>query len=500
MLYCDLAINNVPIWSGVPCLFVVNLKSFPYIPFTGDLAFIDTAGYDDPTYEGLGGRYQLIFFPTDGTPNVVVPLQNIPNQSVTVVLQGQNCTIHIYDQTVLVPIVVGIPSYTISVDPPLSTITLDNLTEVVLNVNIDRINGFSEQINIYFQAATAVPAGVPAGVGTDLDGTIDGYAFSSWVTPADPTVFNVPDSFQITLRANPTGWTWDGQDANWVNAVLVGEGEDTGATATSNQFSVIIPNFSINVAPASSFIITDGVTPATLSVTVTRLNGLSPTIPIAIDAPGMVNDGTDFYGTIDGVSFADLIEPPQWTLLNPSSDAFEIVLHATALGWANHGAEWESATLMGTIRATGEENQSNIFSVIPISDAYFTLEVTPATGTATFIGGVMQDPPLVFDVIIHRYNGHVAPIDIKFPLAPGAVNLWDGAGMWIDDVAISPVPHTDVIIASAPDTFQFAMLGTTSGWAQIQSSWTEPSNHALVGTDGVLTIPSNVFNVVTVEG
>ncbi|MFP3187361.1 MAG: hypothetical protein RXR52_41425 [Paraburkholderia sp.] len=60
-LYLDLAINNVPIKSGIVCRDRVRLIRHPYLGFVGDLMFADTQGTSDPTYDGLGARYLLVY-------------------------------------------------------------------------------------------------------------------------------------------------------------------------------------------------------------------------------------------------------------------------------------------------------------------------------------------------------------------------------------------------------------------------------------------------------
>lgn len=60
-VYLDLSINDSPIVSGVICRDRVVLVRDTYLGFTGDLAFFDTQGTSDPTYDGLGARYQLVY-------------------------------------------------------------------------------------------------------------------------------------------------------------------------------------------------------------------------------------------------------------------------------------------------------------------------------------------------------------------------------------------------------------------------------------------------------
>ena len=98
MLYCDLTLNGTSIWYGVPCLNSVDINSFRYLGFTGKLIFIDTTGINDPTYEGLADRYILFYFADDVTPGVQVPLQATPSQQLSIVLNGQDCVISIYEK------------------------------------------------------------------------------------------------------------------------------------------------------------------------------------------------------------------------------------------------------------------------------------------------------------------------------------------------------------------------------------------------------------------
>lgn len=100
MLYCDMSIDGTILWSGVQCLNKVTLNPMPYNGFAGTLYFNDTAGSNDPDYTGLTDRYQLVYLPgTDLSAAQQVPLQAIPNQTVSVALGTQNCTINVYTRT-----------------------------------------------------------------------------------------------------------------------------------------------------------------------------------------------------------------------------------------------------------------------------------------------------------------------------------------------------------------------------------------------------------------
>ncbi len=60
-LYIDLYVNSVAIVTAVLCQDRVNLIRGSYSDFVGNLYFADTQGVNDPTYDGLGGRYALVY-------------------------------------------------------------------------------------------------------------------------------------------------------------------------------------------------------------------------------------------------------------------------------------------------------------------------------------------------------------------------------------------------------------------------------------------------------
>lgn len=60
-VYLDLLINNAAVKTGIVCRDRVKLIRHAYLGFVGDLAFFDTQGVNDPTYDGLGARYQLVY-------------------------------------------------------------------------------------------------------------------------------------------------------------------------------------------------------------------------------------------------------------------------------------------------------------------------------------------------------------------------------------------------------------------------------------------------------
>lgn len=60
-LFFDLTVNNQNIVNTMICLNLVGLVRDEYNGFIGQLAFVDTEGTNDPSYDGLGSRYQLIY-------------------------------------------------------------------------------------------------------------------------------------------------------------------------------------------------------------------------------------------------------------------------------------------------------------------------------------------------------------------------------------------------------------------------------------------------------
>jgi len=60
-LYFDLSVSGKPIVKGMICRDRVKLIRYSYLGFIGDLIFMDTFAKLDPTYDGLGSRYILLY-------------------------------------------------------------------------------------------------------------------------------------------------------------------------------------------------------------------------------------------------------------------------------------------------------------------------------------------------------------------------------------------------------------------------------------------------------
>ena len=60
-IYMDVLLNGTAIVQGVRCLNNNKIVRAAYMGFIGDFMFSDAQGFNDPTYDGLGTRYRLIY-------------------------------------------------------------------------------------------------------------------------------------------------------------------------------------------------------------------------------------------------------------------------------------------------------------------------------------------------------------------------------------------------------------------------------------------------------
>lgn len=60
-LFVNIDADGIDIALGIIARDTVNLIARGYAGFIGSLFFIDTQGVSDPTYNGLGLRFQLIY-------------------------------------------------------------------------------------------------------------------------------------------------------------------------------------------------------------------------------------------------------------------------------------------------------------------------------------------------------------------------------------------------------------------------------------------------------
>ncbi|HEY0120658.1 MAG TPA: hypothetical protein VGC14_02665 [Rhizobium sp.] len=60
-MFIDLLVENSLIVGGVICENQNRIVRSDYLGFSGDIAFVDTQGSDDPIYTGLGTRFFLTY-------------------------------------------------------------------------------------------------------------------------------------------------------------------------------------------------------------------------------------------------------------------------------------------------------------------------------------------------------------------------------------------------------------------------------------------------------
>lgn len=60
-LFMNVWLNDVQVVAGAICQNLNPVVHADYLGLGGDFVFVDTEGSDDPTYDGLGGRYVLTF-------------------------------------------------------------------------------------------------------------------------------------------------------------------------------------------------------------------------------------------------------------------------------------------------------------------------------------------------------------------------------------------------------------------------------------------------------
>lgn len=60
-LYMDLIVGGAVLFTCVSCLNEVLVVRGESLGFSGNLAFVDTAGAQDPDYTGLGSRWVLFY-------------------------------------------------------------------------------------------------------------------------------------------------------------------------------------------------------------------------------------------------------------------------------------------------------------------------------------------------------------------------------------------------------------------------------------------------------
>lgn len=60
-IFVDVSVNGASISAGVLAHNLVPLVPTVYLGFAGNILFVDNQGQSDPSYTGLGTRYQLLY-------------------------------------------------------------------------------------------------------------------------------------------------------------------------------------------------------------------------------------------------------------------------------------------------------------------------------------------------------------------------------------------------------------------------------------------------------
>lgn len=74
-LYTDLGVAGAMIWRGFIARNLLPCKLYPYLPFAGQLVFVDMQGLDDPRWQGLGTRWVCMYL-TDAETTDLFPERN----------------------------------------------------------------------------------------------------------------------------------------------------------------------------------------------------------------------------------------------------------------------------------------------------------------------------------------------------------------------------------------------------------------------------------------
>jgi uncharacterized protein DUF6983 len=70
-VFVDLSVNGADISTAVFARNMAPLVPTVYLGFQGNLVFLDTLGQTDPTYTGLGSRYQLLYLTADDFASLI---------------------------------------------------------------------------------------------------------------------------------------------------------------------------------------------------------------------------------------------------------------------------------------------------------------------------------------------------------------------------------------------------------------------------------------------
>lgn len=264
MLYCSLISDGIKRWDSAPCLNGVNINSFEYLGFIGDLVFLDTEGNDDPDYSQLSSRFVLLYI-IEGEDNVRIPLQDLPYQEQSIILNGQNCVITLqYKDTSALE---QLSSY-VSIFAPTSGLVTEVLSAMaspvmasyVWSITNGTILSGQGTATITYQAASVAPviltlvSSLPQGGQATATVTTQIYGESSFAISAPEYVwageFNVATS--VPYSGSGFLWTTSGSvrvigDATASSAVLdIGRsGFPASISATVNGLAISTWTFKV---------------------------------------------------------------------------------------------------------------------------------------------------------------------------------------------------------------------------------------------------------------
>lgn len=68
--YTDLDAERVPVWRGFVAHDLQPLKRYPYLPFSGQLVFLDLQGEEDPYWQRFGTRFFLVYLTEEETTDI----------------------------------------------------------------------------------------------------------------------------------------------------------------------------------------------------------------------------------------------------------------------------------------------------------------------------------------------------------------------------------------------------------------------------------------------
>jgi hypothetical protein len=72
-VFMDVLVNDAAIVTGVICHNANPIVRSAYLGFTGDFAWLDTQGRDDPDYTGMGLRWVLAYLEVGDTIDFTYP-------------------------------------------------------------------------------------------------------------------------------------------------------------------------------------------------------------------------------------------------------------------------------------------------------------------------------------------------------------------------------------------------------------------------------------------